>query len=480
MATSAAPTYPSPGPEPSPAPDPSLHKRPRDNSHNKWKRNDKIKTCKCWICSGRVKNYSWQCDQCNHHICSECADPDGSSSDAFKVHAANHLEKKCNCFYSSGIDPELVHRDPSPAPTKKEQERIARDFKANRAAMPSTKERDESFHTDSESEAAKESEEELSDEERSVADDEDSEYDETPAHKKQKQKLKMQPSRAATREVPSRTSRRMGLSGSPQVVTRGSVPFTRFTPTAAALGENSDPDEDIAEEYTNTWAQEELRQHHRGHRGRQGNDDTFMATPEQISKTPGLFLQTLNEQFNAGVYGADKAVVTPESSSSSSLPSPNDPHSINSTRMTPASPPPHLVDGHTVIIGAGIVGLLTARELATQAEECGMNHKITVVDIRRDICELASGKSAGILTSRGMPHACHTVSDFARQAWEELWKDHSEDLIDRVDFDHVLLIDKKAARNARPVATPHPLNVPSWWTGDYSHASKDTQAFACL
>ena len=61
-----------------------------------------------------------------------------------------------------------------------------------------------------------------------------------------------------------------------------------------------------------------------------------------------------------------------------------------------------LEDGHTLIVGAGIIGLFTAYELATRCRKDGISHTITVVEIRAGVCDLASGQCAGFLSARGM------------------------------------------------------------------------------
>ena len=43
-----------------------------------------------------------------------------------------------------------------------------------------------------------------------------------------------------------------------------------------------------------------------------------------------------------------------------------------------------------------------AYELATQVEKDGIEHNITVVEIRGKPCTLASGQCAGFITSRGI------------------------------------------------------------------------------
>lgn len=80
-----------------------------------------------------------------------------------------------------------------------------------------------------------------------------------------------------------------------------------------------------------------------------------------------------------------------------------------------------LEGGQTVIIGAGIVGLFTAYELASRCEQDGIRHAITVVDIREEVASLASGLCAGFLTRRGMPKEQEWLSILkeAQQGWQD-------------------------------------------------------------
>ncbi|KAK3705706.1 hypothetical protein LTR37_013149 [Vermiconidia calcicola] len=80
----------------------------------------------------------------------------------------------------------------------------------------------------------------------------------------------------------------------------------------------------------------------------------------------------------------------------------------------------HLAGESTVIIGAGFVGLFTARELALAARGANIEHRIVVVDIRSAHCELSSAQCNGILTTKGLPGSCPSVANAARQCWKEI------------------------------------------------------------
>ena len=80
----------------------------------------------------------------------------------------------------------------------------------------------------------------------------------------------------------------------------------------------------------------------------------------------------------------------------------------------------HLDGGSTVIVGAGFIGLFIARELALKVKEAGLEHTITVVEIRANHCELASGNCVGLLTTSGVPEQWQQLSDLAVLSWRKI------------------------------------------------------------
>ncbi|TKA73598.1 hypothetical protein B0A55_05720 [Friedmanniomyces simplex] len=96
------------------------------------------------------------------------------------------------------------------------------------------------------------------------------------------------------------------------------------------------------------------------------------------------------------------------------------------TRMeghtTPTAPLryPHLDEGETVIVGAGITGLCIARELAAKAKATKTRHTITVVELRSNYCELAASGCAGILTTKGLDPLLDDLANLATDAWQSI------------------------------------------------------------
>lgn len=122
-----------------------------------------------------------------------------------------------------------------------------------------------------------------------------------------------------------------------------------------------------------------------------------------------------------------------------------------------AHPIQHLQGGHTVIIGAGVLGLCIARELAHTARETGTNHTITVIEARGSYCELASKYCAGFLTALSLPNACDVLREPAAAAWLELFEEPGfQDAVKASDSSPMLVIG--AGKLNREMA-------PSWAQG---------------
>lgn len=80
----------------------------------------------------------------------------------------------------------------------------------------------------------------------------------------------------------------------------------------------------------------------------------------------------------------------------------------------------HLHRATTVVIGAGVVGLFLARELALEANKAGIEHRIVVVELRQSCCELASGLCAGFLSTKGMPEDWSSLAEIAEECWFDM------------------------------------------------------------
>lgn len=94
--------------------------------------------------------------------------------------------------------------------------------------------------------------------------------------------------------------------------------------------------------------------------------------------------------------------------------------------------PAHLVGETTVIVGAGVVGLFIAREIATQARHAGIEHHVVVIELRKSYCGLASRHCAGFLSTNKISEDWDEIANTAKMWWLEI---HSSDLREKLDFD---------------------------------------------
>ncbi|KAK6429196.1 hypothetical protein LTR95_014654 [Oleoguttula sp. CCFEE 5521] len=91
----------------------------------------------------------------------------------------------------------------------------------------------------------------------------------------------------------------------------------------------------------------------------------------------------------------------------------------------------HLLTGSTtIIVGAGIVGMSIALELALRVKQAGVNHRIIVVEARESYAQLASGSCAGIIHSSKMPKRFRSLSKPSQQYWSGMIESDKENRFD--------------------------------------------------
>ncbi|KAI6805214.1 hypothetical protein KC327_g7438 [Hortaea werneckii] len=117
----------------------------------------------------------------------------------------------------------------------------------------------------------------------------------------------------------------------------------------------------------------------------------------------------------------------------------------------------HLRGGSTIIVGAGIVGLNIARELAIQTEQAGIRHAITVIDIQEDVCCLASANCAGLLSIHGRPDSLQSLCDLSLEAWGDLSDIPGFSESTKLRLDSVYTVARSDGKNRDA--------KPSWYTG---------------
>jgi len=87
----------------------------------------------------------------------------------------------------------------------------------------------------------------------------------------------------------------------------------------------------------------------------------------------------------------------------------------------------HLQGGTTVIVGAGIVGLCVARELATELRTNRTEHRIIVVDIQDKYCRMASGECSGLLSIDHASEKINGLAELSRGCWGEMFRSAGAD-----------------------------------------------------
>lgn len=157
-------------------------------------------------------------------------------------------------------------------------------------------------------------------------------------------------------------------------------------------------------------------------------------------------------------------------------PLPQEPPAVDSVQQyTPEESPTrrqkitHLDRKTTVIIGAGIIGLTIAVELATLARDTGTNHEIIVVEKRGGYAEEASQQCAGLLHRKGVPAGYEDLLKLSLKSWAKFLKDGHHLLAREIRYKpgavvHVESKSRASGNNGTAVAPP------SWYDAE-SHDS---------
>lgn len=112
----------------------------------------------------------------------------------------------------------------------------------------------------------------------------------------------------------------------------------------------------------------------------------------------------------------------------------------------------------TVVVGAGVIGLFIARELAVQAKNAGIEHHIVVIELRESYCGLASGHCAGCLSTNGMPEDWSSIANDSKKWWLDIIA--SADIRSQIEFDgstHYQVMEARAETGD---------DMPAWLRGD--------------
>lgn len=177
----------------------------------------------------------------------------------------------------------------------------------------------------------------------------------------------------------------------------------------------------------------------------ESDDDVFNRPNEHVTATrPKEWLQAGHAQLG------DEKMRSGKSSKRAKLSHLSD----QALPISTSSYAAHLAKGNTVIAGAGFVGLFIARELALDLHQAGIEHNITVVDLRSNSCQLASGHCAGFLTTAGMPENWLPIAEAAREAWQ--------DILSSVEFRQQLSFDTNSLYTLTATGGVNQDRVPFW------------------
>lgn len=334
---------------------------------NGWTKDEKTKTCKCEACGNRVRFWSYKCERCGRHICSECLDRRSEKSVWGPVVAHDHVTDRCWCHYRSNMNPKFANWKPPP-PVRTEEEQKARESKGLVTIKRTAK-------SNAQSKPKADTPEEL-----------DEAY--PPGH-----------AGDVAPENPDKDYE--GPQPNSDVNNRDKADRAGIKRKVYSELES---DDEIAVYSKRTKTKSSVKESQSKHSRR----TVHSTRAESVSK-------------KATVLGKERLAQT------ATLQSYDPPHkSIGTSSVA------HVDGTNTVIVGAGFVGLFVARELAMEAQKASIKHDITVIDIRDQECELASGKCAGFLTTSGMPDKWFSIANIARTSWQEVVS--SSDFQERLDF----------------------------------------------
>jgi hypothetical protein len=112
----------------------------------------------------------------------------------------------------------------------------------------------------------------------------------------------------------------------------------------------------------------------------------------------------------------------------------------------------------TIVVGAGVIGLSIARELAARTYNTATHHEILVVEKRAWYGEEASGQCAGLITKHGVPEVYGPLLELSLKCWAEQLI--NEDFREKIHHVPNSVVHVKAKAEGR---SDHTANPSSWY-----------------
>jgi hypothetical protein len=118
----------------------------------------------------------------------------------------------------------------------------------------------------------------------------------------------------------------------------------------------------------------------------------------------------------------------------------------------------HVHHKRTIVVGAGVVGLSIARELAARTYNTATNHQILVVEKRAWYGQEASGHCAGLITKHGVPEVYGPLLELSLKCWAEQLANKS--FRDNIQYVPNSILHVKSKAEGR---SDHTANPPAWY-----------------
>jgi hypothetical protein len=118
----------------------------------------------------------------------------------------------------------------------------------------------------------------------------------------------------------------------------------------------------------------------------------------------------------------------------------------------------HVHHKRTIVVGAGVVGLWIARELAARTHNTSTHHDILVIEKRATYGLEASNHCAGLITKHGVPEVYGPLLGLSLKCWNEQLA--NEDFRKRIYYVPNSIVHVEANLEGR---SDHTANPPSWY-----------------